>query len=153
MRAAKDIGCIVPATAIAILLFYFLARTGAIEALRYLFDQVLGLVGLPEESSAALVARFLRSFAVYAIVASLFWAGILSLRQALLTRIVGSMPVMTLLHLRYALPINLSLRGDRASGDCLHLRCGHEGEDRHDRGGAPASLNHPSKWHYRDLDA
>lgn len=110
-RAANDIRRIVPVTVIAILLFSFLAGIGAVEALRYLFDPLLGLIGLPGESSAALVAQFIRSYAGYAIVASLMGAGILSLKQALLTLIVGSMLVITLIYLRYTLPINLSLFG------------------------------------------
>ncbi|MDH7593866.1 MAG: nucleoside recognition domain-containing protein [Methanomicrobiales archaeon] len=110
-RALPDLKRIVPTTVVAILVFTILSATGALELLRYLFDPVLSFVGLPGESSTALMAQFLRAYAGYAIVASLIAAGVLTLKQALLTLIIGSMLVITLIYIRYTLPLNLSLFG------------------------------------------
>lgn len=110
-RALPDLKRIVPVTAAAIILFSLLIATGALEVLRTVFDPALALVGLPGESSTALMAQFLRAYAGYAIVASLLGAGILTLKQALLTLILGSMLVITLIYMRYTLPLNLSLFG------------------------------------------
>ncbi|HNB03286.1 MAG TPA: hypothetical protein PLV88_03260 [Methanoregulaceae archaeon] len=57
------------------------------------------------------MAQILRSCAGYAVVASLVNTGVFLVKTALMTLIAGSMMVITLIYLRYTLPLNLSLFG------------------------------------------
>jgi len=102
---------IIPVTIIAVLIFTVLTVYGVMELIGILFEPILGAIGLPGESSTALVAQLLRSYAGYAVVASLMNTGILVVKTALMTLLIGSMMVITLIYLRYTLPLNLSLFG------------------------------------------
>ena len=75
------------------------------------FDPFLRAIGLPGESAAALVAQFVHFSAGYAIVASLLSGGILTLETALVTLALGSMVVVTLIYIKYSVPLYLSLFG------------------------------------------
>jgi hypothetical protein len=102
---------IIPVTIIAVLVFTILTIYGFMDLIGALFEPVLGAIGLPGESSTALVAQILRSYAGYAVVASLMNTGILVVKTALMTLLIGSMMVITLIYLRYTLPLNISLFG------------------------------------------
>ncbi len=102
---------IIPVTVIAVLIFTILTIFGVMEMIGIFFGPILGAIGLPGESSTALVAQILRSYAGYAVVASLINTGILVVKTALMTLLVGSMMVITLIYLRYTLPLNISLFG------------------------------------------
>lgn len=102
---------IIPVTVIAVLIFTILTIFGVMEMIGIFFEPILGAIGLPGESSTALVAQILRSYAGYAVVASLMNTGILVVKTALMTLLVGSMMVITLIYLRYTLPLNISLFG------------------------------------------
>lgn len=102
---------ILPMTVGAITIFYILASIGLMDIIASLFDPILNVIGLPGESTAALVAQFVHFSAGYSIVHSLIMEGILSTQQALLTLILGSMVVITMIYLKYSVPLYLSLFG------------------------------------------
>ena len=102
---------IIPVTVIAVLAFTVLTIYGVMDLIGALFQPVLGAIGLPGESSTALVAQILRSYAGYAVVTSLVATGILVVKTAIVTLLIGSMMVITLIYLRYTFPLNLSLFG------------------------------------------
>ena len=102
---------ILPVTIAAVLVFAFLLSVGLLDIIGALFEPILGAIGLPGESSTALMAQIMRSFAGYAVVAGLITTGILNLEQALVTLIIGSMLVITLIYIRYSFPLYLSLYG------------------------------------------
>ncbi|MCU0628863.1 MAG: hypothetical protein MUE45_05180 [Methanoregulaceae archaeon] len=95
---------IIPVTIIAVLVFTSLPIYGFMDLIGALFEPVLGAIGHPGESLTALVAQILRSYAGYAGVASLMNTGVLVVKTALTTLLVGSMMVITLIYLRYTLP-------------------------------------------------
>lgn len=102
---------IIPVTIITVLVFTVLTMYGVMDLIGILFAPFLGAVGLPGESSTALVAQILRSYAGYAVVASLMTTGVLVVKTALMTLLIGSMMVITLIYLRYTLPLNISIFG------------------------------------------
>jgi hypothetical protein len=110
-KAWPQLRRIIPVTVIAVLAFTVLTIYGVMDLIGLLFQPVLGAIGLPGESSTALLAQILRSYAGYAVVASLVATGTLVLKTALVTLLIGSMMVITLIYLRYTLPLNLSLFG------------------------------------------
>jgi len=110
-KAGPQLRRIIPVTVIAVLAFTVLTIYGVMDLIGALFAPLLGAIGLPGESSTALVAQILRSYAGYAVVASLMATGVLVVKDALITLLIGSMMVITLIYLRYTLPLNLSLFG------------------------------------------
>lgn len=110
-KAWPQLRRIIPVTVIAVLAFTILTIYGVMDIIGALFAPLLGAIGLPGESSTALVAQILRSYAGYAIVASLMTTGILVLKDALVTLLIGSMMVITLIYVRYTFPLNISLFG------------------------------------------
>ena len=110
-KAWPQLRRIIPVTVIAVLVFTILTIYGIMDIIGALFTPVLGAIGLPGESSTALVAQILRSYAGYAVVASLMTTGILVLKDALVTLLIGSMMVITLIYIRYTFPLNISLFG------------------------------------------
>lgn len=110
-KAWPQLRRIIPITVIAVLVFAVLSVYGIMDLIGALFTPVLGAIGLPGESSTALVAQVLRSYAGYAVVASLMTTGILGLKDALVTLLIGSMMVITLIYVRYTFPLNISLFG------------------------------------------
>jgi hypothetical protein len=110
-KALLQLRRIIPVTVIAVLAFTVLTLYGVMDLIGALFQPVLGAIGLPGESSTALVAQILRSYAGYAVVASLVATGTLVVKTALVTLLIGRMMVITLIYLRYTFPLNLSLFG------------------------------------------
>jgi hypothetical protein len=110
-KARPQLMRIIPVTIITVLVFSILTIYGVMDLIGVIFEPVLGAIGLPGESSTALVAQILRSYAGYAVVASLMNTGVLVLKTALMTLLIGSMMVITLIYLRYTLPLNFSLFG------------------------------------------
>jgi len=68
---------IIPITTAAMVIFYLLSLTGIMDIIAMVFDPVLNLIGLPSESSAALVAQFMHFSAGYTVVGSLIETDIL----------------------------------------------------------------------------
>ncbi len=110
-KAVPTLRRIVPVTLAALVVFSLLSATGVMDLIAAAFDPVLRAVGLPGESAAALVAQFVHFSAGYAIVASLLDGGVLTTGTALVTLILGSMVVITLLYIKYSVPLYLSLFG------------------------------------------
>jgi len=102
---------VVPVTLAALIIFSLLSATGVMDLVAAAFDPVLRAVGLPGESAAALVAQFVHFSAGYAIVASLLDGGVLTTGTALATLVLGSMVVITLIYIKYSVPLYLSLFG------------------------------------------
>ncbi len=110
-KAWQQLIRIIPVTVIAVLVITALTLYGIMDLIGAFFQPLLGAIGLPGESSTALVAQILRSYAGYAVVTSLVATGTLVLKTALVTLLIGSMMVITLIYLRYTFPLNLSLFG------------------------------------------
>lgn len=110
-KALPTLKQILPATILAVMVFWALSATGILDVIGTLFDPVLRLVGLPGQATAALVAQFLHFSAGQAIVAALLEEGTLSFSQAVVTLILGSMVVITMIYIKYSVPLYLSLFG------------------------------------------
>lgn len=110
-RALPTLKRILPATILAVMVFWALSATGILDAIGTFFDPILRLVGLPGQATAALVAQFLHFSAGQAIVAALLAEGTLSFSQAVVTLILGSMVVITMIYIKYSVPLYLSLFG------------------------------------------
>ncbi|MBN1193806.1 MAG: nucleoside recognition protein [Methanomicrobiaceae archaeon] len=111
LHAIPTLWRVLPATVCATLVFSVLWSIGGMEVLASIFDPLLRLVGLPGESSAALVAQFIHFSAGYAIVGSLMIQGVLVLKTALITLIIGSMIIITNIYIKYTGPLYISLFG------------------------------------------
>ena len=110
-KAVPTLRRVVPVTLAALIIFSLLSATGVMDLVAAVFDPVLRAVGLPGESAAALVAQFVHFSAGYAIVASLLSGGVLTTGTALATLVLGSMVVITLIYIKYSVPLYLSLFG------------------------------------------
>jgi len=110
-KAVPTLRRVVPVTLAALIVFGLLSETGVMKIVGAAFDPVLQIVGLPGESAAALVAQFVHFSAGYAIVASLIETGILTTGTALATLVLGSMVVITMIYIKYSVPLYLSLFG------------------------------------------
>jgi hypothetical protein len=110
-KAVPTLRRVVPITLAALIAFSLLSTTGVMDGVAAAFDPILRAIGLPGESAAALVAQFLHFSAGYAIVASLLGEGILTFETALVTLVLGSMVVITLIYIKYSVPLYLSLFG------------------------------------------
>ena len=110
-KAVPTLRRVVPVTLAALIIFALLSATGVMDLVAAAFDPFLKAIGLPGESAAALVAQFVHFSAGYAIVASLLSGGILTLETALVTLVLGSMVVITLISIKYSVPLYLSLFG------------------------------------------
>jgi len=110
-KAVPTLRRVVPVTLAALIIFSLLSATGVMDLVAAVFDPVLRAVGLPGESAAALVAQFVHFSAGYAIVASLLSGGVLTTGTALVTLVLGSMVVITLIYIKYSVPLYLSLFG------------------------------------------
>ncbi|WP_292491886.1 nucleoside recognition domain-containing protein [Methanoculleus sp. 10] len=110
-KAVPTLRRVVPVTLAALIIFSLLSATGVMDGVAAAFDPLLRAVGLPGESAAALVAQFVHFSAGYAIVASLLSGGILTLETALVTLVLGSMVVITMIYIKYSVPLYLSLFG------------------------------------------
>jgi hypothetical protein len=110
-KAVPTLRRVVPITLAALVAFSLLSATGVMDGVAAAFDPLLRAAGLPGESAAALVAQFIHFSAGYAIVASLLGGGVLTLETALVTLVLGSMVVVTLIYVKYSVPLYLSLFG------------------------------------------
>jgi hypothetical protein len=110
-KAVPTLRRVVPVTLAALIVFGLLSETGVMKIVGAAFDPVLQIVGLPGESAAALLAQFVHFSAGYAIVASLIETGILTTGTALATLVLGSMVVITMIYIKYSVPLYLSLFG------------------------------------------
>ncbi|HQC35252.1 MAG TPA: nucleoside recognition domain-containing protein [Methanoculleus sp.] len=110
-KAVPTLRRVVPITLAALVVFSLLSATGVMDGIAAAFDPLLRAFGLPGESAAALVAQFLHFSAGYAIVASLLDGGVLTFETALVTLVIGSMVVVTLIYVKYSVPLYLSLFG------------------------------------------
>ncbi|WOX55517.1 nucleoside recognition domain-containing protein [Methanoculleus palmolei] len=110
-KAVPTLRRVVPITLAALIAFALLSATGVMDSVAAAFDPLLRAAGLPGESAAALVAQFIHFSAGYAIVASLLGGGVLTLETALVTLVLGSMVVVTLIYVKYSVPLYLSLFG------------------------------------------
>lgn len=110
-KAVPTLRRVVPITLAALVAFSLLSATGVMDGVATAFDPLLRAVGLPGESAAALVAQFLHFSAGYAIVASLLDGGVLTFETALVTLVIGSMVVITMIYVKYSVPLYLSLFG------------------------------------------
>ncbi|MCC7555546.1 MAG: nucleoside recognition protein [Methanoculleus marisnigri] len=110
-KAVPTLRRVVPVTLAALIVFSLLSAMGVMDSVAAAFDPLLRAVGLPGESAAALVAQFVHFSAGYAIVASLFDSGILTFETALVTLVLGSMVVITMIYVKYSVPLYLSLFG------------------------------------------
>ena len=110
-KAVPTLRRVVPVTLAALIVFSLLSATGVMDGVAAAFDPLLRAVGLPGESAAALVAQFVHFSAGYAIVASLLDGGVLTTATALVTLVLGSMVVITMIYVKYSVPLYLSLFG------------------------------------------
>lgn len=110
-KAVPTLRRVVPVTLVALLAFSLLSATGVMDGVVAAFDPLLRAVGLPGESAAALVAQFVHFSAGYAVVASLLDEGVLVFETALATLVLGSMVVVTMIYIKYSVPLYLSLFG------------------------------------------
>ena len=110
-KAVPTLRRVVPVTLAALVVFSLLSATGVMDGIAAAFDPLLRAFGLPGESAAALVAQFLHFSAGYAIVASLLDGGVLTFETALVTLVIGSMVVITMIYVKYSVPLYLSLFG------------------------------------------
>ena len=110
-KAVPTLRRVVPVTLAALVAFSLLSATGVMDGIAAAFDPLLRAFGLPGESAAALVAQFLHFSAGYAIVASLLDGGVLTFETALVTLVIGSMVVITMIYVKYSVPLYLSLFG------------------------------------------
>jgi len=111
-KAVPSLKRIVPITVVATVVFFALYAAGVVDLVAAVFAPVLGLIGVPGESIAAIVAQALHFSAGYAVVGSLMAGGVLSMEQALITLIAGSMAVITMIYIKYSVPMYLSLFGE-----------------------------------------
>lgn len=110
-KSKKPLKKIIPITVITMIIFWLLTVFGLLEQLTVIFDPVLNLIGLPGEASAALLAQFMHFSAGYTVVGSMVDSGILTFGQALVTLILGSMIIITMIYLKYSVPLYLALFG------------------------------------------
>jgi hypothetical protein len=102
---------IVPIMVIAFLVVDILFTLGLMDNISVIFDPVLRVLDLPGEVITALVADLAHFSAGYAIVAALLAKGVITAKQAILTLLIGSMLMITLVYLKYSLPMYMSLFG------------------------------------------
>jgi len=101
----------IPIMIVAFLVINFLITLNVIDAIGVLFDPLLRLLDLPGEAITALVANLAHFSAGYVIVAALMAEGVITAKQAIMTLLIGSMMIITMIYLRYSLPMYLSMFG------------------------------------------
>lgn len=102
---------ILPIMVIAFLIIDVLFALGVMDHISVVFDPVLRVLDLPGEVITALVADLAHSTAGYAIVAALLAKGVITAKQAILTLLIGSVLIISLVYLKYSLPLYMSLFG------------------------------------------
>jgi hypothetical protein len=102
---------VVPIMVVAFLVVDIMFTLGLMDNISVLFDPILRVLDLPGEVITALVADLAHFSAGYAIVAALLAKGVITAKQAILTLLIGSMLMITLVYLKYSLPMYTSLFG------------------------------------------
>ncbi len=102
---------VLPIMVVAFLIIDFLFELGVMDHISVVFDPILRVLDLPGEVITALVADLAHFSAGYVIVAALLAKGVITAKQAILTLLIGSMLVITLVYLKYSLPMYVSLFG------------------------------------------
>jgi hypothetical protein len=110
-RSKKPLKKIIPITIITMIVFWLLSVAGILNWLSVIFDPILNLIGLPGEASAALLAQFMHFSAGYTVVGSMVDTGMLDFGQALVTLILGSMILITMIYLKYSVPLYIGMFG------------------------------------------
>nr|MBN1431288.1 nucleoside recognition protein [Methanomicrobiaceae archaeon] len=110
-KSKKPLKKIIPITVITMIIFWLMTLMRLLDYLNIIFDPVLNLIGLPGEASAALLAQFMHFSAGYTVVGSMVDTGVLTFGQALVTLILGSMIIITMIYLKYSVPLYLALFG------------------------------------------
>lgn len=102
---------IIPIMVAAFLVIHLFFTLNVMDSIGVLFDPILWLLNLPGVAITALVANLAHFSAGYVIVAALMAEGVITAKQAILTLLIGSMMVITMIYLRYSLPMYISLFG------------------------------------------
>jgi hypothetical protein len=102
---------VLPIMVVAFLVVDFLFTLSLMNSISVVFDPVLRVLDLPGEVITALVADLAHFSAGYAIVAALLAKEVITAKQAILTLLIGSMLMVTLIYLKYSLPMYTSLFG------------------------------------------
>jgi len=110
-KSKKPLKKVIPITIITMILFWILSIAGVLNWLSVIFDPILNLIGLPGEASAALLAQFMHFSAGYTVVGSMVDTGMLDFGQALVTLILGSMILITMIYLKYSVPLYIGMFG------------------------------------------
>jgi hypothetical protein len=102
---------ILPTMVVAFLIIDLLFTLGLMDTISVFFDPVLRVLDLPGEVVTALVADLAHFSAGYAIAAALLAKGVITAKQAILTLLIGSILIISLIYLKYSLPMYTSLFG------------------------------------------
>ncbi|NQE44453.1 hypothetical protein C5S31_00340 [ANME-1 cluster archaeon GoMg2] len=102
---------IIPIMVVSFLVVDLLFKLDAMTYISLIFDPILRVLDLPGECITALIADLAHFSAGYATVAALLAKGVITAKQAILTLLIGSMLIITLVYLKYSLPMYISLFG------------------------------------------
>lgn len=102
---------VVPITILTFLPIYLLMLFSGMNYISQSFKPILRLLNLPGECITALIAQFLHFSAGYATVAMLLTEGMIPAKQAIITPLVGSVIVISMVHIKYSLPMYVFLFG------------------------------------------
>jgi len=128
-RAIPTLKRVLPATILAVVVFWFFTETGMLVYIGAVFDPLLRLIGLPGQAAAALVGQFLHFSAGHAVVAGLVTEGTLTFEQAVVTLILGNMVIITMIYAKYSVPLYLSFREVWGAGGGNNLCREHGGKN------------------------
>lgn len=110
-RALPVLRSVLPILLTTLVLVRALDVIGAMDRVGILFSPVMLALQLPGECVAAVVAQLLHFSAGYGVAASLLSGGVITDKQAILTLLLGSMVTITMINIRYSIPVNVSLFG------------------------------------------
>ena len=102
---------IIPIMVVSFLVVDLLFKLDVMTYISLIFDPILRVLDLPGECITALIADLAHFSAGYATVAALLAKGVITAKQAILTLLIGSMLIITLVYLKYSLPMYISLFG------------------------------------------
>ncbi|MHC1579977.1 MAG: nucleoside recognition domain-containing protein [Candidatus Alkanophagales archaeon] len=102
---------VIPAMLVALLVMDVLTAFGVMSLIAAAFEPLLRTLSLPGECVAALVAQFAHFSAGYATVAFLLENHTITSKQALITLLLGSMVVITMIYVKFSIPMYVSLFG------------------------------------------
>jgi len=110
-KSASTLKKVVPSMIIAFLIVDLLFVFGLMGQISSIFEPFLRVLDLPGEVVTALVAELAHFSAGYAIIAALLAKGVLTTGQAILTLLIGSIFTISMVYLKYSLPLYTSLFG------------------------------------------